>query len=146
MSLKRKMRRLSRKVNLRKFSRQIKSVVRSPVLLSVAGGLAVVFPVVGVPALAAIAAANAALKAAEASKAQAQKLKKMLVNTKTEARKGNPGAIRALTTFKVVSRARRGDRKAVMQVRRIVRANSVGATIGARYRVQRDNGRLRRVA
>jgi len=46
----------------------------------------------------------------------------------------------------VVSRARRGDPKAVLQVRRIVRANSVGATIGARYRVQRDNGRLRRVA
>jgi len=131
---------------LRKFSRSIKSVVRSPVLLSVAGGLAVVFPVVGVPALAAVAAANAALKSAEASKKQMQKLTKMLVNTKAEARKGNPGAIRALAAFKVVRRARRGDPKALMQVRRIVRANSVGASIGARYRVQRDNGRLRRVA
>jgi len=130
---------------LKKFSRSIKSVVRSPILASVAGGLAIVFPVVGVPALAAIATANAALKTADQSAKNMQNLKKMLRVTAVAAKQGNPGAVRALAAFRVVNRARRGDPKSVMAVRRIVRASSIGATIGARYRTQ-NNGRLRRVA
>lgn len=103
------------------------------------------FPVVGVPALAAIATANAALKTADQSAKNMQNLKKMLRVTAVAAKQGNPGAVRALAAFRVVNRARRGDPKSVMAVRRIVRASSIGATIGARYRTQ-NNGRLRRVA
>jgi len=44
----------------KKISRNLKKVVRSPVLATVTAGVAVVFPVVGVPALAALATANAA--------------------------------------------------------------------------------------
>lgn len=130
---------------LKKFSRKIKSVIRSPILASVAGGLAIVFPVVGVPALAAIATANAALKTADQSAKKMNDLKKMLERTKVAAKHGDPGAVRALAAFRVVAKARRGDPASVSAVRRIVRASSIGATIASRYRTQ-NNGRLRRVA
>lgn len=129
----------------KKISRNLKKVVRSPILASVTAGVAIVFPVVGVPALAALATANAALKAAETSKAQAQKLTKLLTATKSAAQQGNPGAKRALEAFTVVRAAQRGNPKALAKVQTIARRASVGASIANRYRTQ-PNGRLRKVA
>lgn len=48
-----------------------KSIIKSPVVKVVAGGAAVVFPPIGVPAVAAVAAANTALAMAESGPAKA---------------------------------------------------------------------------
>jgi hypothetical protein len=179
-----------------------KSVIKSPVVKAVAGGAAIVFPPVGVPAVAAIATANTALALAESgpakaalgaaaklgaktklvnrarrqikagvpkAKAKAQMIRSahaiarkvratkpaakmankhrtelaaQLKRTKSLAAKGDPGAKRALATFKVVAAARKGNPKARAAVALIAHRYEIGQRVRSRYELT-TNGRIR---
>jgi hypothetical protein len=73
-----------------------RSILKSKITKGVVGGLAIVYPPVGVPAAAALATANVAIKATESSNPKVRKeAKQTLINTAVAAKRGDPGAIRA---------------------------------------------------
>lgn len=131
--------------SFKKLSRQIKGTIRSPLLKTALGGVAVVFPVVGVPALAAVAIAHQSLDAADRSQEHAKKLKRALAGTVKLANAGNPEAKRAVQAFTVAQGLRAGKPEARAKVAGMVDRWAVGRTVASRYRVERS-GRLRRVA
>jgi hypothetical protein len=114
-----------------------KSVVRSPVVKVVVGGLAIAYPPVGVPASVALAAADTTVRASEAPNAKvalqiaaakgvdyaltqtndpkvrkALEATRVLTNTKRAAEAGDPDAVRGLKTIEIAQRARATARKA----------------------------------
>jgi hypothetical protein len=121
----------------------IKTVSRSPILKSVAGGLAIVFPAVGLPAMAAIVASNKALDLAEKGDAKARSL---ISNTVALAKQGHPDAVRAVKVLTLVKAQRRGDPKAHAWMARIQQQHNARQTaarrVAARYRVHPQTGRL----
>jgi hypothetical protein len=127
----------------RRVSRSLKSVVRSPVLKTVAGGVAISFPVVGVPAVAGVALANRALAVADQSPAKAKALKRTIARTQVLARAGDEPARRALSALSLAAAARQREPAAMAKVRRIGLRATIGSAIGGRYLVT-ANGRLRR--
>lgn len=80
-----------------------KSVIKSPILKVGTAGLAVAFPVVGIPAAAGVAAAGKIVDAAQGKKgtpAQQASAKRVVANTIVAAREGDAGAQRALEAMK----------------------------------------------
>lgn len=76
-----------------------KSIARSPIVKTVAGGAAIVFPPVGIPATAALVAADRAIAIAEGKKGtpkQQAAMKQAIGNTVKLAQKGDPDAKRAV--------------------------------------------------
>lgn len=86
----------------------VKSAVKSPYLKAVVGGVAIVFPAVGVPAMAALVATEKAIDAAEQTADAAKKLgaQKLLKATADLAKGGDKDAIRAMATIKQVQTLR----------------------------------------
>lgn len=86
----------------------VKSVVKSPYLKVAISGVALVFPAVGVPAMAALVATEKALDAAEQTADTAKKLgaEKLLKATADLAKGGDKDAIRAMATIKQVQTLR----------------------------------------
>jgi len=114
------------------------------VLKTALGGVAVAFPVVGVPALAAVVTANQALNAADKlPKAKAQ-LAQAIASTRVLASKGDPAAKRALNTFQLVASAKAGKPAAVKTINELERRYHVGNAIRNRHRLH-NNGRITRV-
>lgn len=77
------------------------SVVRSPILKLGVGVVAVAFPVVGIPAAAAVAGANMALDKVAQGKAAADVINKNLAKLKAAAKGGNPKAATAVNAMQV---------------------------------------------
>ncbi len=84
-----------------------KSVIKSPITKVVAGGVAVVFPPVGISAMAAISVADKVVTAAEQTKDVAKKAAALrtIVSTKKAAKSGDVGAKRALLVMRKVKAA-----------------------------------------
>lgn len=84
-----------------------KAVVKSPITKVVAGGVAVVFPPVGISAMAALTVADKVVTAAEQTKDVAKRAAALrtIVATKKEAQKGDVGAKRALLVMRKVKAA-----------------------------------------
>lgn len=80
-----------------------KSVIKSPILKVGVSGLAVAFPVVGIPAAAGVAAAGKIVDAAQGkagTPAQQASAKRAVANTIVQAKQGDASAQRALTAMK----------------------------------------------
>lgn len=90
-----------------------KKIVKSPVTKAAAGGLAVVFPPVGLPAAAAVATADTVIRVAEKGTPKQKKAaRKLIAGTKRAAARGDDGASRALGTMRQLYRARKATRRA----------------------------------
>lgn len=71
----------------------VKSIARSPITKAIAGGVAIAFPAVGIPAVAGLAIANQQLDNVDKAKAMAKKLKlDKLAQATLNAAKGKPPA------------------------------------------------------
>lgn len=101
----------------------VKSVVKSPITKAVAGGVAVVCPAVGAPALAGIAAANTVISAAEsADKVRRAAAQRSIKATATLAQT-DAGAATAYKAMQTLVEARRGSSLARMFLRQQLNAN-----------------------
>jgi hypothetical protein len=84
-----------------------KDVIKSPVTKAVAGGVALAFPPVGVPATAALVAADRVVRSTESATESIREAGKQVVkNTIDEAKKGDEDAKRALEVVKVAKKTR----------------------------------------
>lgn len=83
------------------------AINRSPLFKTALGGVAIVMPAVGVPALAASTAADRLVAAVEQGGKQAASVKRALERTSQLAAQGDAGAKRALDAVKVAQTARR---------------------------------------
>lgn len=108
-----------------------KSVVRSPITKAVLGGTAIVFPAVGVPALAAATIADKAIATAEKGDAAAKKVKAAIKHTKQLASSGDPGAKRAMASFRVALRAKRSGTTAKALVQKRLATRQLSPALGA---------------
>lgn len=90
----------------------VKKVATSKILTAVAGGLAVVFPVVGVPMTAGLAITGKVLNATKSANPEiAAKAKAMIKNTVQLAKTGDVGAKRAVALMKTQVVAVKGSPK-----------------------------------
>lgn len=79
-----------------------KSVIKSPITKAVAGGVAIVFPPVGVPAAAALVVADRVVRASDSKDPKiAAKAKATIKNTLTLAEQGNTHAAAAAKVFDI---------------------------------------------
>lgn len=86
-----------------------KAVIKSPITKVAAGGLAVAFPVVGIPAAAGVAIAGKVVDAAQGKRgtpAQQATAKRVVANTIIAARQGDAGAARAVVAMKKAQTAK----------------------------------------
>jgi len=129
---------------LRNISRAAKRTLKSKLTMSVLGGVAIVFPVVGVPALAAVAIANQTLNNVEKMKGGKEQLMKAFARTRVLAAKGHAPAIRAVKTFDLVIAARRADPVALAKLQKIKANFMTAQRVRAGTRLL-SNGRIVRL-
>jgi len=124
----------------------IKKVAKSPIVQVVAGGAALAFPVVGVPAVAALAISNKVLKAADAGGEAAAKAKALIKNTVAAANQGHPDAKRAVVALKLTQAARKGHPPALRRVAELSvrnkRRKAAAKSVANAYVLNKKNGRL----
>lgn len=125
-SLVRAVKKVGRSKLLRKIKNSARKVLRSKITGTVFAGVAAVFPVVGVPALAAYASANQALKMAERGGAIAKKAKRLLAGTAKRARAGDPKAKRQAAVFALLLRQRARARRRARALGMPARSFSAG--------------------
>lgn len=80
-----------------------KAVVKNPITKVAAGGLAIAFPPIGIPAAAGVAIAGKVVDAAQGKRgtpAQQATAKRVVANTIVAARNGDAGAARAVVAMK----------------------------------------------
>lgn len=88
--------------------KSVKKVVKSPITKAIVGGVAIVFPPVGVPAAAALVAADITVRATESKDPKVRaEAKKLIDNTAKLAKEGDPGAQAAIKILTVVADMRK---------------------------------------
>lgn len=124
----------------------VKSVVKSPYLKAVVGGVALVFPAVGVPAMAALVASEKAIDAAEQTADTAKKLgaEKLLKATASLAKSGDKDAQRAIATIKQVQtlRAKSGGQQVFASVRAIAHGKELDGILVSGEKMRAGKYRL----
>jgi hypothetical protein len=125
----------------------IKSVTKSPIFKIAAGGLAIAFPAIGIPAGAALAIGNKALNLANSPNPVTRaKYTAMVNNTEALAKKGDPGAKRAFMAMKLAKDAKAGVPAAVSEVQKIrihgVRNRAAAVAVMKQYKMHPRTGIL----
>jgi hypothetical protein len=98
----------------------IKAATKSPIFKIAAGGLAIAFPVVGIPAAAALAIGDKALTLANSANAVTRgKYRAAIIQTEKLAAAGDPDAKRAFNAMRLAKDARAGKPAAVREAQAI---------------------------
>jgi len=102
-------------------------VLKSKIFQGIVGVVAVAFPVVGIPAAAAVAAANIALKAAETGAGAAKELNATLTTLKVKATAGDAKAATAVNAMQVAMAARKAKALGIQRIRPVAVKGSKGS-------------------